>query len=268
MAGAASDDENEEHRSRPGGRAGGFGRHQSAVIRASWASGEHPECPDCSLRLDPTDIPPRDDVAYVRRRVVLVCRGCRRSVAVERRDEGRSRGRGGGGDPAQGPDHAPDGGELPVVGWREWVRLAEAPEVPLKAKIDTGARTSALHAEDLQPVERRGPEGPEPWLRFRLLPGQRSREGAFEIEAPLVDRRRVRSSSGNLELRPIVHLRLQIGDRIVPAEVSLTRRDLMGFRMLIGRTTLRGRFLVDPGASFQQSPVLPEPHHPGGIEEP
>jgi hypothetical protein len=268
MAAAASDDEQGGHSSHMGRAAGGFSRQHSAAIRASWAAGDPPECPVCSLPLDPAGVPPRGDVAYVRRRVLLVCRGCRKSVAVERRDHGRRRGEDGGATSVEGRTHGPGGPGLPVVGWREWVHLSGAPQAPLKAKIDTGARTSALHAEDLRPLERPGTSGPEPWMCFRVLPRQRSREGAFELEAPLVDHRKVRSSSGSLELRPVVRLHLQIGDRTVPAEVSLTRRDLMGFRMLIGRTTLRGLFLVDPGASFQQSPVLPETHDPTGVEKP
>ncbi len=137
---------------------------------------------------------------------------------------------------------------LPLVGWREWVRLAGTANAPIKAKIDTGARSSALHALELEPVSREGVR----YLRFTIFPAQRSEEGAFRMEAPLVDRRAVRSSSGVAETRPVVRVELELGGTNFPVEVTLTRRDRMGFRMLLGRTALRGRFMVDPGRSFLQ----------------
>jgi len=118
----------------------------------------------------------------------------------------------------------------------------------IKAKVDTGARSSALHALDLETVERKGVT----WIRFSVLPVQRSSRGLVRAEAPLVDRRSVRSSSGRSERRPVVEVGVELGGQRFPVEMTLTRRDQMGFRMLLGRTALRRRFLVDPGRSFQQ----------------
>lgn len=233
-------------------RGGAFGRVDAAAVRAAWSRGDPPRCPRCDVALDPAPVPPRGDVAYVRSRVVLVCRNCRRTVSVELRDRRDRHDSGTGAEPGVAkadPGPVP----LPKVGWREWVALGPERVGPVKAKVDTGARTSALHAEDLEPFERDG----APWMRFVLLPVQRSREGAIVLEAPLVDRRRVRSSSGKQEERPVVRLFLQVGRHGFEAEVTLTRRDLMGFRMLLGRTAVRRRFLIDPGAAFLQG--APEP---------
>jgi hypothetical protein len=144
----------------------------------------------------------------------------------------------------------------PVVGWREWVGLPELGIDRIKAKIDTGARSSSLHAEGLEEVERDGRR----YLRFTVHPDQRSRKRSFRVEAPLVDSRSVRSSSGIADHRPVVRIRVQIGPIRFPIEVTLARRDRMGFRMLLGRTAIRKRFVVDPGRSYLQS--LPDPEAP------
>jgi hypothetical protein len=137
-------------------------------------------------------------------------------------------------------------GTLPVLGWREWVGLPDHGVEWVKAKVDTGARTSALHATGLKTVDRGGGE----WVRFRVHPWQRSRQDSTVLEAPVADRRMVRSSSGEAELRPVVLLPVRIGDRLVTIEFTLTRREQMGFRMLLGRQAIRGRFTVDPGRSY------------------
>jgi hypothetical protein len=137
---------------------------------------------------------------------------------------------------------------LPVVGWREWVALPGLGIGRIKAKVDTGARSSALHALDLEMVER--DDGI--WVRFTVLPLQRSHRGEVGVEAPLLDRRSVRSSSGRAEMRPVIEVDVEIGGLRFPVEMTLTRRDQMGFRMLLGRTAVRRRFLVDPGRSYLQ----------------
>lgn len=134
------------------------------------------------------------------------------------------------------------------MGWREWVRLPGHPDRPIKVKVDTGARSSALHAEELEPFERDG----QRYLRFTIFPEQRTRRDPIRMEAPLLDRRTVRSSSGEEEERPVVELDLELGGTRFPVEVTLTRRDRMGFRMLLGRTAVRGQFLVDPSRSYVQ----------------
>jgi len=136
--------------------------------------------------------------------------------------------------------------EKPHLGWREWVYLPELGIGPVKAKVDTGARTSSLHAEDLRPVRRGG----KPWLRFRVHPRQRSKAIVVDALAPVVDERTVRSSSGATELRPVILTTVDIGRELWEIELTLTNRDIMGFRMLLGRQAIRSHFVVDPGRSF------------------
>ena len=133
-----------------------------------------------------------------------------------------------------------------MLGWREWVSLADWDVAHLKAKVDTGARTSSLHAFDLEWFDRGG----EPWVRFEVHPWQRSTADAVVAEAAVTSTRDIRSSSGDVDHRPVVHTTLVLAGTPVDAEVTLTRRDEMGFRMLIGREAVRGRFLVDPGNSY------------------
>ncbi|WP_203136211.1 ATP-dependent zinc protease family protein [Microbacterium sp. JZ31] len=133
-----------------------------------------------------------------------------------------------------------------LVGWREWVGLPSAGVEWLKAKIDTGAQTSSLHAFGLKEFVRDG----EAWVRFEIHPWQRSSDDAVTVELPVHDRRRVRSSSGHSEKRVVVVLDVRLLDRVIPAEVTLTRRDAMGFRMLVGRELLSQGFLVDAQASY------------------
>ncbi len=116
----------------------------------------------------------------------------------------------------------------------------------LKAKIDTGARTSSLHAFGLEWFDRDG----SPWVRFEVHPWQRSTADSVVAEAAVVATRDVKSSSGDVEHRPVVHSSLVLAGHAVTAEVTLTRRDEMGFRMLVGREALRNRFLIDPGVSY------------------
>lgn len=133
-----------------------------------------------------------------------------------------------------------------TTGWREWISLPEAGVDWMKAKIDTGARTSSLHAFDVQEFERDGEE----WVRFAIHPWQESVADAIEHEAPVLDRRAVRSSSGHTEHRLVIRMLVRLVGQDVSSEVTLTNRDEMGFRMLIGREALRQGFLVDPARSF------------------
>ncbi len=152
-----------------------------------------------------------------------------------------------------------------VVGWREWVRLPDLmPEAEdaVKAKIDTGARTSAIHAWDLQHLERDG----EPWIRFSLHPRQHDDAHVVEAEARLVEERDVRSSNGDVERRIVVETTLAIGDDAFPIELTLTNRDQMGFRMLVGRTAMKGHLLVDPGRSYLRGGNRHRPPPPGGAD--
>ncbi|KNY06925.1 ATP-dependent zinc protease family protein [Microbacterium sp. GCS4] len=133
-----------------------------------------------------------------------------------------------------------------LIGWREWVSLPDLGVDWLKAKIDTGARTSSLHAFDIHEFERDGVS----WVRFRVKPWQDSQEDAVDVESPVHDRRAVRSSSGHAQERFVVELLIRLHDREVLAEVTLSNRDEMGFRMLIGREALKQGYVVDPSRSF------------------
>ena len=116
----------------------------------------------------------------------------------------------------------------------------------IKAKLDTGARTSSLHAFDVEEVRR----GETSMVRFGIHPWQNSDEDAVIVECPVHDRRSVRSSSGHTEERIVVLMDVVLLDRTMTAEVTLTNRDEMGFRMLIGREALRQGFIVDSARSF------------------
>ncbi|MCB2175260.1 MAG: RimK/LysX family protein [Actinomycetales bacterium] len=133
-----------------------------------------------------------------------------------------------------------------VAGWREWVRLPEVPVRWIKAKLDTGARSSAIHAFN---VEERTVDG-EPWVSFSIHPWQRSDEDAARLDAPVIDRRLVRSSNGGSEERLVVPMVIRLLGRDVTTEMTLSNRDEMGFRLLIGRDALSQGFLVDPARSY------------------
>jgi hypothetical protein len=138
---------------------------------------------------------------------------------------------------------------LPVIGWREQVALPELGIPEVKAKIDTGARSSALHAFDVHTFERDGIQ----MVRFKVHPYQRDTHRTVETEAELVDEREVRSSGGHAQLRPVIQTAVALGGKCWSIELTLTNRDVMGFRMLLGRQAVRRRFLVDAGQSFLQS---------------
>ena len=143
----------------------------------------------------------------------------------------------------RGPRRTP----LETLGWREWAGLPDLGVERIKAKLDTGARKSALHAFDLERFERDGVE----MVRFEVHPRQRSSAGAVVAEGAVIDERWVRNSGGQRELRPVIQTTVAIGSRSWPIELTLTRRDEMGFRMLLGRQALRRRALVDPGRSYR-----------------
>jgi hypothetical protein len=134
----------------------------------------------------------------------------------------------------------------PVIGWREWAALPELGIERIKAKIDTGARTSTIHAWNIALEER--PDGR--WVTFDLHPVQRNNAIIFSCKAPLFDMREIRSSSGHAERRYVIETTLRLGKAEWPIHLSLTNRDEMGFRMLLGRTALRNRVIINPGRSF------------------
>jgi len=135
---------------------------------------------------------------------------------------------------------------LPTIGWREWVALPDLGIEAIKAKVDTGARSSALHAFGLALFERDGTR----WARFEIHPLQGITQNTVEVVAEVVAERDVRSSNGRRELRPVICTDIGLMGQRWPIEITLTNRDEMGFRMLLGRQAVRRKFLVHAGRSF------------------
>ena len=133
-----------------------------------------------------------------------------------------------------------------MLGWREWVGLPDLGIDHIKAKVDTGARTSALHAFQVTPFAEDGRERVE----FLMHPIQKDNNQVATCVADVVDKRTVRDSGGHAEERYVIETILEIGGRRWPIEMTLTSRDDMLFRMLIGRTAIKGRATVDPGRSY------------------
>ena len=133
-----------------------------------------------------------------------------------------------------------------VMGWREWLALPELGIPAIKAKIDTGAKSSAIHAVNVETFESNGIT----FVRFGIPMHQHKTTEIVEAEAPLVDWREVKSSNGQKSLRPTVRTVVQFQDNCWPIELTLVDRKRMRFRMLLGRSALRRRFVVDSGRSF------------------
>ncbi len=133
-----------------------------------------------------------------------------------------------------------------IVGWREWAALPELGVPAIKVKIDTGARTSALHAFDINRITENGQE----LVEFSVQPVQRNTNLVIRAKAPLVDIRQVSDSGGHTENRLVVSTPITIGNVSKQIDITLTERHNMLFRMLVGRTTLAEDFLVNPAASF------------------
>lgn len=135
-----------------------------------------------------------------------------------------------------------------LLGWREWVSLPDLGVPWIHAKLDTGARTSALHAEDIQTLPPTGDGLPR--LRFVVRADGESDAAPIPVEADLLEMRWVKSSNGHREERPVIQTTIAIGGRSWPIELTLTARGDMGFQMLLGREGLRKRFAVDPARSW------------------
>lgn len=133
-----------------------------------------------------------------------------------------------------------------IIGWREWVSLPELGILRMKAKIDTGARTSALHTFWLETYQEQGKNK----VRFAIHPRQRSRRKAIICTADLIDVRAVMDSGGHQEQRCVIKTLMVMKHVQRTIEITLTNRDDMRFRMLLGRTALRNVFQVDPAASY------------------
>lgn len=133
-----------------------------------------------------------------------------------------------------------------LLGWREWVSLPELGLTLVKAKVDTGARTSTLHAFYVDGFRRRG----EAYVRFGVHPLQKRTDVVIHGEGRVIDQRRVTDSGGHREERYVIQSRLELAGRAWPIELTLTNRETMLFRMLLGRTALAGYAQVDPARSF------------------
>lgn len=134
-----------------------------------------------------------------------------------------------------------------LVGWREWVALPELGIEQIKAKVDTGARTSCIHAFKVEPYMQDG----EKWVRFWVHPNQEDVETEIQCQAKVKDERTVTDSGGHSEMRYVIETLLSIDGQQWPMEATLTNRDTMKFRMLLGRTAMVGRIVVDPELSHQ-----------------
>lgn len=138
--------------------------------------------------------------------------------------------------------------QLAGLGWREYIGLPGLGIDRVKAKVDTGARTSCIHAFSVEAFEKNG----ESWVRFGVHPKQKDTVTELWCEAPVIDCRPVTDSGGHTETRYVIRSTLVIGEHSFEAELTLSNRDNMRFRMLLGRTAMRNRFVVDSGASYLQ----------------
>ncbi len=148
--------------------------------------------------------------------------------------------------PASDHPAVPSDEPLFIIGWREWVGLPELGVGRVKAKIDTGARSSSIHAFDVETYV----DGDIERVRFSIHPMQKRDDVFVNADVPILERRHVRSSNGEVAERIVIRTPLEILRRHILIDLTLANRDAMGFRMLVGREAIRKRFLVDPAASF------------------
>ena len=147
-----------------------------------------------------------------------------------------------------------------IVGWREWIGLPALNVDAIRAKIDTGARSSSLHAKNIDMFDQDG----QRWVRFEVVLDHSHERGRIPCVAPVNDVRSIKNSFGTSEERVIIRTLLRISAGVWPIEVSLADRENMSFPALLGRTALRKHAVVDPGRSYlckwvdeEKLPLLP-----------
>ena len=137
-----------------------------------------------------------------------------------------------------------------IVGSTEWCSLPQLDIAAVKARVDSGAKTSSIHAYNIEPFTRDSTQ----WVRFDLHPLQKSRRATIRCEAPVIDRRTIRSSNGTTEKRFVIRTPMTLNGDTWDIELTLTNRDAMGYRMLLGREAMSGRILVDSDCLLYTSP--------------
>ena len=135
---------------------------------------------------------------------------------------------------------------IQTIGWRERVSFPDFEVIGVKAKIDTGAQTSSIHA--FRPRFSQRDDGE--WVSFEIHPRRRSRKDAVRVSAKVKTHRWIRSSNGKRELRPVIETTMSLAGELFTAELTLANRHLMAYRMILGRSAMRGRFNVDPSKSY------------------
>lgn len=133
------------------------------------------------------------------------------------------------------------------LGWREWITLPDLGDAEILAKVDTGAKTCALHTFYIDEFEKED----EMWIRFGLHPNRHSDKRALHCESRVKEKRDVTDSGGHTENRYVIETTIGVGEDRFPAEVTLTNRDNMKYRFLLGRNAIRRRFVVDPARSYR-----------------
>jgi hypothetical protein len=133
------------------------------------------------------------------------------------------------------------------MGWREWAALPDLGIPAIKLKVDTGAKTSTLHAQQIQVFQQNN----EDWLHFSLQPIRRYTHLTLQCQARILDQRIITDSGGHRELRYVIQSSISLGDKVWPIEITLTNRNSMQFRMLLGRSALQqGGVTIHPQASY------------------
>lgn len=133
-----------------------------------------------------------------------------------------------------------------IIGSEEWCAFPDMALPAVKARVDSGAKTSSLHAFNIHPFRREG----NLWVSFEVHPLQNNRRTVIRCEKPVLDRRTIKSSSGTTDTRYVISAPIKIGDDIWTVELTLANRDSMGYRMLLGREAMEGRLIIDPSQSF------------------